>query len=50
MIITSESFFIMITDILEVVIIERESLKVKLTLILDIPYDSKVMKMVLSED
>lgn len=38
----------MLTEILELVVLEKKSLKIKFTMILGIPHDSKVIKMALS--
>ena len=47
MVITSNSYFLVLTDILELIVVCKSSMKIKFTMILAIPYDSKVMKMVL---
>jgi hypothetical protein len=46
-VIASESYFLVLTDILELIVVDKATLKIKFTLILAIPHDSKVMKMVL---
>lgn len=47
LVITSESYFLVLTDILELIVVDRATLKIKFTAILAIPHDSKVMKMAL---
>jgi hypothetical protein len=47
LVITSETYFLVLTDILELIVVERQSLKIKFTMILPIAHDSKVMKMAL---
>lgn len=44
----SETYFLVLTEILELIILEKRNLKIKFTMILAIPHDSKVMKMALS--
>lgn len=46
-VLTSETYFLVLTDILELIVIEKATLKIKFTIIMAIPHDSKVMKMVL---
>jgi len=47
MVLTSNSFFLVLTDILELIVVDKTSMKIKFTIVLAIPYDSKVMRMVL---
>lgn len=47
-VLASDSYFLILTDILELIVVEKKSLKIKFTMILAIAYDSKVMKMALS--
>jgi hypothetical protein len=37
-----------LTEILELIVVDKKTLKIKFTMILDIPHDSKVMKMAIS--
>ena len=48
MVIYSENYFLVLTEILELIVVDKKSLKIKFTMILDIPHDSKVMKMAIS--
>lgn len=48
MILTSKNYFLVLTDILELVVVEKKNLKIKFTMIMAIPHDSKVVKMALS--
>ena len=47
MVVTSPTYFLVLTDILELIVVDKSSLKIKFTMILAIPYDSRVMKMTL---
>jgi hypothetical protein len=48
LVISSENYFLLLTEILELVVVEKGSLKIKFTMVLGIPHDSKVMRMALS--
>ena len=47
LVISSESYFLVLTDILELIVLEKSSMKIKFTMILNIPHDGKVMWMTL---
>ena len=50
LVVRSNSFIAVLTEIQEVIFFSTETLEVKFTIILDIPHDEKVMKMALSPD
>lgn len=48
LVICSDSYFLALTEILELIVIDKKNIKIKFTMILSVPHDSKVMKMALS--
>lgn len=48
MVLCSSNYFLVLTDILELIVVDKTTLKIRFTMILSIPHDSKVMKMTLS--
>lgn len=48
MVIACENYFLVLTEILELIVVDKKSLKIKFTMILDVPHDSKVMRMAIS--